>query len=84
MFKVRLTASISKLLLQPMPEALTTVAIAGEIVNSTEPEVVRLLHFIFLFNVTFSNVASQDAVALLSLGSFGSVLLAVPPPNDNE
>jgi hypothetical protein len=44
----------------------------------------RLLHFIFLFNFTETLLPSQAALALSKFGIIGSVILADPPPNDNE
>ena len=77
-----ITVSISKPLLQAIAVAPVTVETAGEILKSLPLEA-RLLHFIFLFSFTIIRVASHEDVAFNTFGKSVSVMLAVPPPNDN-
>ena len=59
------------------------VAAADDKVNSV-PLAVRLVHFTFLFNFTVIFVPSQSAFALPRWGTLGSVITAVPPPNERS
>ena len=49
----------------------------------SDPSAARLEHFIFLFVFILISVPSQGAIALARSGSNGSVILAVPPPNES-
>ena len=79
---VSIIESMSKPLLQPSPVALIIDDVAGEITKSL-PSEARLLHFIFLLHFTITWVASQEEFVFSIAGKSGSVMLAVPPSNDN-
>ena len=60
-----------------------TLVPASEISKSL-PSEARLLHFIFLFSLTYNVLLSHDEPMDLRRGRVVSVMLAVPPLNESE